>query len=154
MLYAYVTADADGPHGPLSVVFVDARGRAHEHVSLAPSRADTGCERAFRGIVYALWNARKLGYRRVVVHSDEPSAVAQLNGERRVDPSLIGPYLEARALMRAYRSARIETGELRWQSAPDPGSPARVTFGPTEQLSILPHAREPLLPALAGSGIR
>jgi len=141
-LYAYVAAAAGDAGGTPSVVFVDAHGRAHERITLAASPARTVCERTFRGILYALWNARKLGARRVVVHSDDPSAVAQLNGERRVDPSLIGPYLEARALMRAYRWARIEVGELRWQ----PDDP--------EQLSVLPLPRDPLIPSWAGAGSR
>jgi len=112
VLYAYVAEDADGT---LSLVFVDGNGRTHQLITLTPVGARTACERALRGIVYALWNARTLGYRRVVVHSDHPGAVAQINGDCRVDPVLIGPYLEARALMHAYRWARIKVGEIRWQ---------------------------------------
>ncbi|HLN12889.1 MAG TPA: reverse transcriptase-like protein [bacterium] len=112
VLYAYVAEDADGT---LSLVFVDGNGRAHQLITPTPVGARTACERALRGIVYALWNARTLGYRRVVVHSDHPGAVAQVNGHCRVDPSSIGPYLEARALMHAYRWARIKVGEIRWQ---------------------------------------
>ena len=83
VLYAYVAEDADGT---LSLVFVDGNGRAHQLITLTPVGVRTACERALRGIVYALWNARTLGYRRVVVHSDHPGAVAQINGDCRVDP--------------------------------------------------------------------
>ena len=76
----------------------------------APGAARSGL--TFRGIVYALWNARRLGYRRLAVHSDDPTAVAQLTGDRGVDPAAVGAYLEARALMHLYRSASIDVGEL------------------------------------------
>jgi hypothetical protein len=66
----------------------------------------------FRAVVYALWNARRLGFRRIAVHSDDPGAVAQINGNRRVDPEAVGLYLEARALMHLYKSATIDVGEL------------------------------------------
>jgi hypothetical protein len=69
---------------------------------------------AFRGILYALWNSRRLGSRWVVVHSDNPGVVAQINGARDVDPDLVGPYLEVRALLHAYRGARVEADETTW----------------------------------------
>jgi hypothetical protein len=31
-----------------------------------------------------------------------------------VDPDLVGPYLEVRALLNAYRGARVEAGETIW----------------------------------------
>ncbi|HXX38764.1 MAG TPA: hypothetical protein VEP50_11595 [bacterium] len=131
-LHAYVAATNDADI--LSIVFVDARARVLDHIALAASDASTACARALRGIVYALWRSRRLGYRRVAVHSDVPGAVTRLNGERPLEPSLIGPYLEARALMRAYRWARVDVGELRWRHAPVP-----VTGVLVEQLSILPR---------------
>jgi len=69
---------------------------------------------AFRGILYALWNSRRLGSRWIVVHSDNPDVVAQINGAKDVDPALVGPYLEVRALLHAYRGARVEPGETMW----------------------------------------
>lgn len=141
--YVAVTGDAD----TVSVIFVDAHARVLEHVALAASHAGTACGRALRGIVYALWRSRKLGYRRVAVHSDVPAAASLLAGERRLESSLIGPYLEARALMRAYRWARVDVGELRWWHAPAP-----TTGSLTEQLSVLPHECIPAAPAHARRG--
>jgi|GEM_PF-5508469 len=43
-----------------------------------------------------------------------PAAVARINGHRDVEPSLVGPYLEVRALLHAYRSARVETDQMGW----------------------------------------
>jgi len=141
--YVAVTGGAD----TVSVIFVDAHARVLEHVALAASHAGAACGRALRGIVYALWRSRKLGYRRVAVHSDVPAAAALLAGERRLESSLIGPYLEARALMRAYRWVRVDVGELRWWHAPAP-----ITGNLTEQLSVLPQECIPAAPAHARRG--
>lgn len=46
------------------------------------------------------------------MHSNDPGAVAQINGEGHVDPDAVGLYLEARALMHLYKSATIDFGEL------------------------------------------
>jgi hypothetical protein len=115
VLYAYVASGNDDAGRSLSLTFVDDGGRVQQLITLTPVGTRTPCERALRGIVHALWTARTLGYRRVIVHSDQPEAVAQINGARRVDPGLIGPYLEARALMHAYRWARVTVGEIRWE---------------------------------------
>jgi len=144
VLYAYVADAAGHASGTLSLVFVDGNGRAHEIVTFTPAGARTACERALRGIVYALWNARTLGYRRVIVHSDHPAAVAQINGDCRVDPSLIGPYLEARALMHAYRWARVKVGEIRWQ-------PAGARPAQQQQLSVLEQRAASAPEALAAA---
>lgn len=133
----YVTTAPRRTAEPL-LVFVDEAGRIFDRIPLAAingrSRgtariAPTGTAETapsgltFRGIIYALWNARRLGYRRLALHSDDPTAVAQLSGERHVDPGTIGPYLEARALMHLYRSASIDVGEL-VLSGPAPSGPA------------------------------
>jgi hypothetical protein len=94
-----------------SIVFVDDDARVLEQIPLERVSRD-GAHLALRGIVYALWKARRLGYRRLEMHSDDPAAAAQINGERDVDPDAIGLYLEARALMHLYTSARIDVGEL------------------------------------------
>lgn len=103
------------------VVFVDHAGRALRKVGRAlPGVSDRGLA-AFDGIVYALWNSRRLGSRRVVVHCAQHDVVAQINGDAEVPEPFVGPYLEVRALLHAYRAARvegrpIEAGELLWQS--------------------------------------
>jgi len=101
------------PHGPA------VRPSTH-----APARSRL----TFRALVYALWNARRLGFRRIAVHSDDPGAVAQINGNRRVDPEAVGLYLEARALMHLYKSATIDVGEL-LPPALEPWAPSPVAAG-------------------------
>lgn len=96
------------------VVFVDAHERTVRRTGWTVPHAITLDLAAFRGIVYALWNARRLGPRRVIVYCDNPSVVAQINGRQDVDPALVGPYLEVRALLHAYRSARVEVQGTRW----------------------------------------
>ncbi len=88
-------------------MFVDWRGRALRRVGrcVPISAKDLA---AFQGILYALWTARRFGSRRLVVHSDNPAVVAQINGRQEVSLDLVGPYLEVRALLHAYRSARVE----------------------------------------------
>ncbi len=96
------------------VVFVDAHERTVRRIGWTVPGVVTLDLAAFRGIVYALWNARRLGPRRVIVYCDNPSVVAQINGCQDVDPALVGPYLEVRALLHAYRSARVEVQGTRW----------------------------------------
>ena len=120
-IHAYVAAAPNGRGAGIGIVFVDGRG----HILRRAGRrlpASTRNLAAFQGILYALWNTRRLGTRRVVVHSDNPAVVAQINGDQEVDLDLIGPYLEVRALMHAYRSARVDTDQTGWG-----GQEARTT---------------------------
>src|SRR5207253_4591631 len=52
--------------------------------------------------------SRRLGSRRVVVYCSDRDVVAQINGEDDVPEEYVGPYLEVRALLHAYRAARVE----------------------------------------------
>jgi len=142
VLYAYVASGNDDAGRSLSLTFVDDGGRVQQLITLTPVGTRTPCERALRGIVHALWSARTLGYRRVIVHSDQPEAVALINGGRRVDPRLIGPYLEARALMHAYRWARVTVGEIRWE---------RLGAGLQQQLSALERRSDRAVGSLAAA---
>jgi Reverse transcriptase-like len=121
LLHIYITTAARRYGAPPSVVFVDDAGRVLETVPL-DRIPETRSQPALRGIVHALWKARRLGYRRVELHTDDPAAVAQMNGERAVDPDGIGLYLEAKALMHLYTIARIDIGEslLSAHDAPAP----------------------------------
>ena len=117
VLHAYVAAHAASASAAVGIVFVDDRGdvvrrvgRRLQEVQPEPAR-DLA---AFRGILHALWNARRRGCRRVIVHSDHPGVVAQINGVCEVRFGLIGPYLEVRALLHAYRSARVEVDVSGW----------------------------------------
>jgi hypothetical protein len=105
MLHAYVAAIEGDRRTAVGVVFVDSLGRVRRRFGRSiPATKDRA---AFRGVLYALWNSRRLGCRRVIVHSDNPAVVAQINGRREVDLDLVGPYLQVRALLHAYRSARV-----------------------------------------------
>jgi len=129
LLHVYI-ATAPRPNAAPSVVFVDETARVLDRIPLERIVREAGAARSrrtFHGIVYALWNARRLGYRRVAVHSDDPAAVAQLNGERNVEPDAVGSYLEARALMHLYKSARIDVGELVLSVLEPWGHPASLT---------------------------
>ena len=114
VFHAYVATAQAGPWAGLGVVFVDARGEVLRRVGRRVSVSNRDLV-AFQGILYALWTARRLGSRRVVVHSDHPAVVAQINGGEAVRADLVGPYLEVRALLHAYRSARVEGGQMDWE---------------------------------------
>lgn len=113
-VHAYVAvAMLSGGRAGVGTLFVDAGGhvlRRTRQVIPAVSRERA----AFRGIIIALWSSRRLGSRRIVVHGDVPGVVARINGEQPVEPELVGPYLEVRALLHAYRSARVETDQVVW----------------------------------------
>ncbi len=130
LLHVYV-ATAPRPDAAPSLVFVDEAARVLDRIPIERIAHGAGAAPSllsFRGIIYALWKARRLGYRRVAVHSDDPAAVAQINGERDVDPDAVGSYLEARALMHLYTSARIDVGELVLSGVLEPwGQPASLT---------------------------
>lgn len=111
-IHAHVAAaEPAGGRAGMGVVFVDAHGRVLRRIGRRLPGVTTRELAAFRGILYALWNSRRLGSRWVVVHSDTPDVVAQINGVRDAEPALVGPYLEVRALLHAYRGARVEAGE-------------------------------------------
>jgi hypothetical protein len=114
-LHAYVAAAAPaGGRAGMGVVFVDAQGRVLRRIGRTLPGVTSRELAAFRGILYALWNCRRLGSRWVVVHSDDPDVVDQINGAREIAPALVGPYLEVRALLHAYRAARVTAGETVW----------------------------------------
>ncbi len=114
-LHAYVAAaEPAGGRAGMGVVFVDSRGRLVRRIGRMLPGVTTRDLAAFRGILYALWNSRRLGSRWIVVHSDTHVVVAQINGAQDVDPAFVGPYLEVRALLHAYRGARVEAGETTW----------------------------------------
>lgn len=108
-VHAYVasTEPAPGRMG-MGVVFVHARGRPVRKIGRALPPGTSRGLGAFRGIVYALWNSRRLGCRQVVVHCPDRDVVAQINGEEDVAEEFVGSYLEVRALLHAYRAARVE----------------------------------------------
>jgi len=127
VFHAYVATTQAGHWAGLGVVFIDARGEVLRRVGRRVAVANEDLA-AFHGILYALWTARRLGSRRVVVHSDHPAVVAQINGTQEVQADLVGPYLEVRALLHAYRSARIEGGQVGWEQEALAMAEAALTF--------------------------
>jgi hypothetical protein len=115
VVHAYVAAadPVEGRSG-MGVVFVDSHGHVLKRIGRALPGVHSHELAVFRGILYALWNSRRFGVRHVVVHSDAPAVVEQVKGEREVDDSLVGPYLEVRALLHAYREARVLAGASPW----------------------------------------
>jgi hypothetical protein len=144
MVHAFVAAaDPTGGRAGMGVVFVDHQGRALRKIGRALPGVTTPGLAAFRGIVYALWNSRRLGSQRVIVHCPHLEIVAQINGEVDVEPEFVGPYLEVRALLHAYRAARVEpssegTGELLWQDEAQALADAALDHDVDETVADLP----------------
>lgn len=114
-LHAYVAAAGpEGDRAGMGVVFVDVHGQVLRRIGRTLHGVTSRDLGAFRGILYALWNSRRLGARWIVVHSDSPDVVAQINGTQEILPPLVGPYLEVRALLHAYRGAHVKTDETLW----------------------------------------
>lgn len=130
VLHAYVASADAGRWAGLGVVFIDGRGRVLRRVGRRVP-VSTGDLAAFQGILCALWTARRLGARRIVVHSDNAAVVAQINGGQEVSVDLVGPYLEVRALCHAYRSARVEAGQMGLQHDARAMAETAVTFDVT-----------------------
>jgi len=99
-----------------SAAFRDGRGGAGvvirasgqtAHVLRRAVRARSPAEAAYRALVYGLWRARAAGVRRLQVYTDARDVAAQLAGEAEVPADLTGLYLQARALLNAYRWAAV-----------------------------------------------
>ena len=61
----------------------------------------------YRGMVAGLLRARRLGVRAIRVAVDDPDVAAQLAGRAEIPPDLIGLYLQARALLNAFRQRDV-----------------------------------------------
>lgn len=115
-VHAYVAAvRSDGRCG-IGVLFVDDRGHVLGRIRRTLPHADRD-QAVFQGVVAALWSARRLGTHAAIVHVDDPRIVAQINGEQQVSWELVGPYLQVRALLHAYRDGRVEADLLGWGPA-------------------------------------
>lgn len=115
VIHAYVAAaDPVDRRSGMGVVFVDSQGHVLKRIGRSLPGVGSHDLAAFRGILYALWNSRRFGVRHVVVHCDTPGVVEQVNGNREVADNLVGPYLEVRALLHAYRQARVLADRSAW----------------------------------------
>jgi hypothetical protein len=148
-LHAFVAAaTSEDGRAAMGIVFVGGRGLALRRIGRPLPDVTDGDLAAFRGIVYALWHSRRLGTRRVVVHCPNETIVRQINGESAVPESLVGPYLEVRALLHAYRAARVEgwsagTGELLWQHEAQALADRALDHDVDETVEDLPLWSEP-----------
>lgn len=62
---------------------------------------------AYRALLLALWDAQRIGARRLVVSTDDIEVAAQLDGEAPPAVEAVGPYLQVRALLRSFAFAEI-----------------------------------------------
>lgn len=60
-----------------------------------------------RAILLALWEARRLGARSLVLYTDDAEATSVLTGSEPPPPGALGPYLQVRALRHAFRSVEV-----------------------------------------------
>jgi hypothetical protein len=70
-------------------------------------RARDAAPLAYRALLQALWEARRLGARAIVVATDDADVVAQVAGGGTPPPGALGPYLQIRALLHAFHSGEI-----------------------------------------------
>jgi hypothetical protein len=65
---------------------------------------------SYRALLAALWEARRMGARAVVLGTEEAGIPAQLAGTAPPPPAgAMGVYLQVRALLNAFSAARVET---------------------------------------------
>lgn len=65
-------------------------------------------EAAYRAILRGLWTAKRLGARRARIFTEDPVVVGQLEGQAEVPSSLVGLYLQTKAMLNAYRWTSVE----------------------------------------------
>ncbi len=62
---------------------------------------------AYRALLLALWDARRSGARALVVSTDDAEVASQIAGDVPPPAGAIGPYLQVRALLHAFRFAEV-----------------------------------------------
>lgn len=66
---------------------------------------------AYRALLLALWEARRLGARVLILSTDDADVASQLRGTAQPTPEAVVAYLQVRALLNAFRSVAVE-----WQT--------------------------------------
>jgi len=84
---------------------------------------------AYRALLLALWEARRLGARALTLSTDDADVVAQLLGTAPPAPEAVGAYLQVRALLNAFRSVAIDC-----RTAADDPDTAGATAGAASAL--------------------
>lgn len=103
----YTSTAARNGRVAAGVVIRDATGRTLR-VTARSLEATSHEEAAYRALLHGLWRARKMGARRARVYSDDADVVAQLEGTSEVPVELIGPYLQTKAMLNAYRWSSVD----------------------------------------------
>lgn len=103
-----VSAAAAAARGRLAAGVVIKEGQVTVHAAARIIDDPVREAAVYRALVYGLERARRMGATVVRVVTDEEGIVAHLEGRARVAPSLTGPYLQARAMMNAFRYARLD----------------------------------------------
>lgn len=89
------------------IVLRDAGGQTLRVIgrSLGAASADAA---AYRAILHGVWKAKGLGVHRIRVFADVSEVVDQLEGRVEVPASLVGLYLQTKAMLNAYRQSSVE----------------------------------------------
>ncbi len=120
----------------LGVVIRDSDGQTLRVVgrTLGPASPDVV---AYRAVLHGVWMAKRLGVRRIRVRTEHPQIVAQLAGDAEVPADLIGPYLQTKAMLNAYRWSSVELIPREQNAAA-----ARVAAEALEREPVAPGADE------------
>lgn len=103
----YTSTAVRGGRVAAGIVLRDADGQTVGVTARSLDRT-TREEAAYRALLHGLWRARGMGARRIHVHCDDATVVAQLLGKTEVPPELVGLYLQTKAMLNAYRWSTVE----------------------------------------------
>jgi len=103
-----VSAAAASAGGRIAAAAVVKQGQAT--ILTAARVVEEPCRAAavYRAMAYGLNRARQMGAKRVRAVTDEEEVVAHLEGRASVAPSLIGPHLQTRGMLNAFRWSRVQ----------------------------------------------
>lgn len=82
-------------------------GDPHSRVVVRRLRRGERTPPAYRAVLLALWEARRMGARAVVVGTDDADAAERLSGSGSPPPEATVAWLQIRALLHAFRSAEV-----------------------------------------------
>lgn len=124
------TAVRVGPRGRAAAAVVlrwDEDGRPRDeslgpHTIVRRLRKGDPVPPAYRALLLALWEARRLGTRVIILSTDDAEVVSQLQGTAHPTTEAVGAYLQVRALLNAFRSVEVE-----WRTAADDPDTAAAT---------------------------
>ncbi len=98
---------------------------------------DDAAPAGYRAVVLGLWEARRAGAKLLDVAVDAPEVSAHLEGTEEPPVEVIGPYLQARAMLNAFDHVRIRH-VLRSPSMQRAAKAAAVAVRPRPRYADLP----------------